>query len=163
MIFVMLGTQNNSFHRLLEEIEKLIENGTITEDVIAQTGYTNYETDKMKIFDLISRNELEKFQNEADLIITHGGVGSIVSSIKKGKKVIAVPRLHKYEEHVNDHQKEIVELFNKKGYIIGIEDVKELEKAIKRVEKFEPKKYISDNSKLLNIVDEFISKAIGGK
>lgn len=163
MIFVMLGTQNNSFHRLLEEIEKLIENGTITEDVIAQTGYTNYETDKMKIFDLISRNELEKFQNEADLIITHGGVGSIVSSIKKGKKVIAVPRLHKYEEHVNDHQKEIVELFNKKGYIIGIEDVKELGQAIKRVKEFEPKKYISDNSKLLNIVDEFISKAIGGK
>ena len=37
MIFVMLGTQNNSFHRLLEEIEKLIENGTITEEVIAQT------------------------------------------------------------------------------------------------------------------------------
>lgn len=163
MIFVMLGTQNNSFHRLLEEIEKLIEKGTITEEVIAQTGYTNYKTDKMKIFDLISRNELEKFQNEADLIITHGGVGSIVSSIKKGKKVIAVPRLHKYEEHVNDHQKEIVELFNKKGYIIGIEDVKELGEAINKVEKFEPKEYISDNSKLLNIVDEFISKAIGGK
>ena len=163
MIFVMLGTQNNSFHRLLEEIEKLIDNGTIKEEVIVQTGYTNYETDKMKIFDLISRNELEKFQDESDLIITHGGVGSIVSSIKKGKKVIAVPRLHKYEEHVNDHQKEIVELFNKKGYIIGVEDVKELGEAIKRVEEFEPKKYISDNSKLLNIVDEFISKAIGGK
>ena len=95
----------------------------------------------MKIFDLISRNELEKFQNESDLIITHGGVGSIVSSIKKGKKVIAVPRLHKYEEHVNDHQKEIVELFNKKGYIIGIEDVKELGEAINKVEKFEPKEY----------------------
>ena len=124
MIFVMLGTQNNSFIRLLEH-------GTITEKVIVQSGYTKYKSDKMKVFDLIPRDELEKYQNEASLIITHGGVGSIVSSIKKGKKVIAVPRLHKYEEHVNDHQKDIVELFNKKKYIIGINDVNELEQAIK--------------------------------
>ena len=163
MIFVMLGTQNNSFIRLLEQVEKCIENGTITEKVIVQSGYTKYKSDKMKVFDLIPRDELEKYQNEASLIITHGGVGSIVSSIKKGKKVIAVPRLHKYEEHVNDHQKDIVELFNKKKYIIGINDVNELEQAIKEAKKFKPEKYISDNSKLINIVDKFIEKAIGGK
>ncbi len=163
MIFVMLGTQNNSFIRLLEQVEKCIENGTITEKVIVQSGYTKYKSDKMKVFDLIPRDELEKYQNEASLIITHGGVGSIVSSIKKDKKVIAVPRLHKYEEHVNDHQKDIVELFNKKKYIIGINDVNELEQAIKEAKEFKPEKYISDNSKLINIVDKFIEKAIGGK
>ena len=116
MILVMLGTQNNSFHRLLKEVENNIENKTITEDVIVQAGYTKYESNKMQIVDFISREKLEKLQQEADLVITHGGVGSIIQSIEKGKKVIAVPRLHKYGEHVNDHQKEIVQLFNKKGY-----------------------------------------------
>lgn len=112
----------------------------------------------MKIWDFISSEELEKLQENADLIITHGGVGSILQSITKGKKVIAVPRLHKYQEHVNDHQQEIVELFNKKGYILGIQEVEELEQAIKKVKEFKPKKYQQDNSKMLKIIEDFIEK-----
>ena len=113
----------------------------------------------MKIFDLIPSEELEKYQEQADLIITHGGVGSIVGSIKKGKKVIAVPRLHKYHEHVNDHQKQIVETYEKKGYIIGIQNVEELENAILRAKDFIPKKYESENNgneKMLKIIEDFI-------
>ena len=94
MILVLLGTQNNSFHRLLEEIEKNIKDGTIKEEVIVQAGYTKFQSYKMRIVDLISKEQLEQFQDEANLIITHGGVGSIVSSLKRGKKVIAVPRMH---------------------------------------------------------------------
>ena len=125
MILVMLGTQNNSFHRLLEKIDELIEKGIIKEEVIVQAGYTKYESNKMKIIDFTSREELEKLEQKANFIITHGGVGSIITSLEKGKKVIAVPRLHKYGEHVNDHQKEIIEKFNKSGYIIGIKSVEE--------------------------------------
>lgn len=156
MILVLLGTQNNSFNRLLEEIEKNIKNGTIKEEVIVQAGYTKFETDKMKIIDLMSKEQLEKFQDEADLIITHGGVGSIISSIEKGKKVIAVPRMHEYGEHVNNHQKEIVKDFNDKGYIIGIEKVEDLKQAIEKIKKFEPKKYQPNNEKMLKIIEEFI-------
>ena len=156
MILVLLGTQNNSFNRLLEEIEKNIKNGTIKEEVIVQAGYTKFETDKMKIIDLMSKEQLEKFQDEADLIITHGGVGSIISSIEKGKKVIAVPRIHEYGEHVNNHQKEIVKDFNDKGYIIGIEKVEDLKQAIIKSKEFEPKKYQPNNEKMLKIIEEFI-------
>ena len=60
MILVMLGTQNNSFHRLLEEIDKLINDGQIKEEVVVQAGYTKYESANMKIFDFISSEELEK-------------------------------------------------------------------------------------------------------
>lgn len=156
MILVLLGTQNNSFHRLLEEIDKLIEKKVINEKVIVQAGYTKYESKNMKIFGLIPQNELNKYQKEADLIITHGGVGSIISSLKIGKKVIAIPRLHEYGEHVNDHQKQIVESFDKKGYIIGINDVSQLENAIKKVAKFIPKKYEANNKKMLSIIEQFI-------
>lgn len=158
MILVLLGTQNNSFHRLLEEIERLINKKVITDNVVVQAGYTKYESNKMKIIDLISKEELEKYQDEANLIITHGGVGSIVSSIKKEKKVIAIPRLHKYEEHVNDHQEEIVKLFNQKKYIIGLNDVNELENAIKRIDNFKPAKYKQNNKKMLTIISEFVDK-----
>jgi len=158
MILVMLGTQNNSFHRLLEEVEKNIENGTIHEDVVVQAGYTKFESKNMKIFDLIPKEKLEELQENANLIITHGGVGSIISSIEKEKKVIAVPRLHEYGEHVNNHQKEIVKDFNDKGYIIGIEKVEDLENAIIKSKTFEPVKYKHSNEKMLKIIQEFIDK-----
>ena len=161
MILVMLGTQNNSFERLLKKMDELIEKKVIDEKVIVQSGYTNYESKNMRIFDLIPQEELERYQEQADLIITHGGVGSIVSSIKKGKKVIAIPRLHRYHEHVNDHQKQIVESFDKKGYIIGIQRIDELRKAIIRAQEFEPKKYEDQeksNSKILEIIEDFIEK-----
>lgn len=156
MILVLLGTQNNSFHRLLEEIDNLIKKGIIKEEVIVQAGYTKYETPNMKQFDLIDSKEFEELQQKARIIITHGGVGSIISSIKKGKKVIAVPRLHEYGEHVNNHQKQIVELFKEKGYIIGISDVKDLENALSEVEKFEPVKFQQNNEKMLKIIADFI-------
>ena len=158
MILVLLGTQNNSFHRLLEEIDNLIKKGIIKEEVIVQAGYTKYETQNMEQFDLIDSKQLEELQQKARIIITHGGVGSIISSIKKGKKVIAVPRLHKYGEHVNDHQKEIVETYNKKGYIIGVKGVGGLEKALTKVKDFEPKPLQSNNQKMLNLISDFIDR-----
>ena len=156
MILVLLGTQNNSFHRLLEKMDELINKGIINEKVIVQSGYTNYESKNMRVFDLIPQEELERYQEQADLIITHGGVGSIVSSIKKGKKVIAVPRLGKYNEHVNDHQVEIIESFNEKGYIIGLHDVSELGEALDKVKNFIPQKYVKNTGKILKIVEDFI-------
>lgn len=158
MILVMLGTQNNSFHRLLEKIDKLIKENIIKEEVVVQAGYTKYETNNMKIVDLMPKDELDKLQDKADLIITHGGVGSIISSLEKGKKVIAIPRLHKYGEHVNDHQKEIVEKFSKDGCIIGIDDVEQLKEAIINSKTFIPKTYVKNNQKMLNIIENFIDK-----
>ena len=158
MILVLLGTQNNSFHRLLEKIDELIEKKVIKEKVVVQAGHTKYESKNMKIFSLIPQEELEKYQEKADLIITHGGVGSIVSSIKLGKKVIAIPRLHQYQEHVNDHQKQIVESFSKKGYIIGINDVEELEEAIYKAHEFIPNKYETreGENRVIKIIEQFI-------
>lgn len=160
MILVMLGTQNNSFHRLLEEIDNLIDKKIIDQKVIVQAGYTKYQSKNMQIVDFMSKEELEKLQGQADLIITHGGVGSIVSSLKKEKKVIAIPRLHEYNEHVNNHQIEIIEKFNERGNIIGIKDVKELEQAVVKSKTFIPKKYVGNNQKMLGIIEKFIEENV---
>ena len=61
MILVTLGTQDNSFERLLKEIEHLIETGIIQEKVIVQAGNTKFESNKMKIIDFVSQKELEEF------------------------------------------------------------------------------------------------------
>ena len=158
MILVLLGTQQNSFNRLLQEIEDLIENEIIKERVVVQTGYTKYKTDKMELFDMISSEELDSLIDEADLVITHGGVGSIIRALKKNKKVIAVPRLHQFAEHVNDHQRQIVEVFSTKNYLIGVQNLNDLGDAIKQINEFKPNEYNSDNQKMINIIDNFIKK-----
>lgn len=156
MILVLLGTQNNSFTRLLDEVQKCIDDKIINEEVIVQAGYTKYTSRNMKIIDFISSEELIKLTKQATFIITHGGVGSIVESLKLNKKIIAVPRLKKYGEHVNDHQVQIIENFTSKGYIIGVTDAKKLSEALKNIDKFFPKKYTNTTSNIIQIISDYI-------
>lgn len=158
MILVLLGTQNNDFSRLLKEIDKQVKNGLIKDEVMVQAGFTKYKSKSMQIFDMKPMNELNKLIDEANLIITHGGAGTIINSLKKGKKVIAVPRLKEYFEHVNNHQKAIISRFNREGYIIGVLDDMTLEEALKKVEEFEPVPYIEKNTNIINIIEKFIEE-----
>ena len=157
MILVLLGTQNNSFIRLLEAIQKNIDNKVITDEVIVQAGFTKFESKDMKVIDFIDKEELSKLQDRADFIITHGGVGSIISSLKKGKKVIVVPRLKKYGEHVNNHQIQIARRFEQEGYVKHVINLKHLEKVIKSIDSFIPRPYENDESNVLTIIENYIN------
>ena len=116
MIFVTVGTQDKQFKRLLDEIERLIKCGKIRETVVAQIGNTKFTTDldsmKMHLIEFTTPREIDALIENASLIITHGGVATIIQGINAGKKIIAVPRLNKYKEHVNDHQLQIIENFD---------------------------------------------------
>ena len=157
MILVLLGTQHNEFTRLLQEIDECINNKIIDEEVIVQAGFTKYESKKMRIFDMIPKLDLDEFVERADLVITHGGVGSIIMALNKNKKVIAVPRLHEYGEHVNDHQRQIIKVFSEKGYLIGLQNVEDMPEALKDIKTFVPKKYENNNHEMLNYIENFIA------
>ena len=88
MILVVLGTQDKQFPRLLEKIDKLISSKKIKDKVVVQAGNTKYSSSKMEIFDFIPMDKFNDLVNDADVIITHGGVGTILSSLRKDKKVI---------------------------------------------------------------------------
>lgn len=157
MVLILLGTQKNSFHRLLEEVEKNIINGIIKDEVIVQAGFTKFCSDNMKIFDLLPKDDLSKLVDKADLIITHSGIGSITMALNKEKKVIAIPRKKMFGEHINDHQQDITNKFNEEGYLIGIDSVSELKNAIIKSTYFIPKKYVvNSNLKMINLIKTYI-------
>lgn len=156
MIFVTLGTNDESFVRLLKAIDKEIENGIIKEKVIVQAGCTKYKSKNMKIMDLVPREEFERLIGECDLLITHGGVGSILTGINKGKKVIAVPRLSRYNEHGNDHQLQIVENFSKRKYILSCKDLNKLGKTIEKAKRFKPQKFVSNTNNIITMIEDYI-------
>lgn len=157
LIFVTLGTQDKPFNRLLEALEYQIDLGNIKEEVIVQTGLTKYESAKMKIFNLVSHDEFEKYIKDARIVITHGGVGSIITALKHEKKVIAAPRLAQYGEHVNDHQLQILKCFEKKGYILPLYDFSDFDKVLKNIEGFSPQKYISNSTSFNTFVEKLIN------
>ena len=152
MILVTLGTQKLSFKRLLEKIE----NSKVDDEIIVQAGYTEFTSNKMKIIDFINYAEMEKLVDKADLIITHGGTGSILGPLKKNKKVIACARLAKYGEHVDNHQEELVSIFAKEGYILELGENDKLDDLLNKLDKFKPKKYVSNTDKFINNLKKII-------
>lgn len=158
LILVTLGTNDKSFVRLIQKIEDLIVGGIITEEVVVQAGYTKYESEHMKVFDLIPMDKFQDLMAKCSLLITHGGVGTIISGLTKDKKVIAVPRLKKYGEHVNDHQLQIIENFSESGYILAAYDVEDLEDVLSKVFEFKPQKYESNTTHMVELVRKFIDE-----
>ena len=61
MIFVVLGTQDKSFERLLKAIDEQIEMKNIKEKVIVQAGSTKYKSKNMKILDLIPIKDFNSY------------------------------------------------------------------------------------------------------
>lgn len=156
MILVTLGTQDKSFSRLLSAIQKQIDLGIIKDKVVVQAGCTKFESKDMEIFDLIPIDDFDKLIKQCDLLITHGGVGSIIAGLKNNKKVIAAARLKKYKEHINDHQLQIIDNFSANGYIMKLDNFDLLGDLIEKSVNFEPKKYKSNVENFRNTIVECI-------
>jgi len=158
LILVTLGTQDKQFYRLLEAVEKYVIDNKIKERIVVQAGSSSdFKSDVMEIFDLIPMDEFDKLITECDVLITHGGVGTIITGLKNNKKVIAAARLEKYKEHVNDHQLQIIENFTNMGYILSLDNFDELDKIIKKSKTFKPKKYKSNTSNMIKLLEKEIN------
>lgn len=158
MIFVTLGSQKFQFNRLLIEIDRLIEEGKITEKVFAQTGYSDYKPKNYKFNKFLNRDEFNDIMSKCDKVITHGGTGAIIGAVKKGKKVIAIPRLSKYGEHVDDHQLQITKQFSDMNLSRSINKIDELEECLVEIEKLKFNSYVSNNKNILSSLEDFIEK-----
>ena len=153
MIFVILGTHELEFKRLL----KYLEDMDIKEKVVIQSGNTEFSSERYEIIPFLPPKDFDRYIDESDLIITHGGVGSILTGLKYNKKVITMARLSKYREHNDDHQLEICNKLSKEGYTINSIDFETLKEAINNYKDIELKPYVFDNSKLVNFIDETIN------
>lgn len=158
MILVTLGTQDKSFVRLLNMLEESLHDLKIEDEVIVQAGYTEFKSDRMRVFDYIDMKEFDELLKKADLLITHGGVGTIVTALKMGKKVIASPRLAQYGEHHNDHQCQIIDSFCEKGYILSCVSVEQMKSAILASKEFTPQPFISNQQAFLNLIRKEINE-----
>lgn len=158
MIFMIVGgVVEFDFSRPLRILDELVAEGVLDgEQLIAQRGHARYVPEWYRSFDFVDGETFEKTIDEADLIISHGGVSSLISSLRRGKRVIAFPRLARYGEHLDDHQTEITSVFAERGYLLYATDKESLAKAIKAADTFVPERFTGDNTMMTRIVTDFL-------
>ena len=123
MIFVTVGTQKFQMDRLLKAVDEIAFSGRVGEPFFVQSGHGTYVPENCEYASFLNKEEIEDKVEHCSVLICHAGVGSILHGLKKRKKVIVVPRLKMFGEHVDDHQVEIAESFAKAGYIKCVKEV----------------------------------------
>ena len=157
LIFVCVGSRDYQFNRLLKKIDELVENGEIKDRVIAQIGQSEYEPHYYEWHRFIDRDNFKKYQAEADLIISHAGTGALIGALKLEKQVIAIPRLAKYGEHIDDHQTQISGVLAKEGYLREVLEMDKLGETIDLTYKNPIIKKYDKPSNIISIIDEFLN------
>ena len=148
MIFVTVGTHEQQFNRLIKKIDQLKKGGHIKDDVFIQTGFSDYIPESCDWKKFLSYEEMIQKIKDAKIVITHGGPSSFILPLQYGKTPIVVPRMKKYDEHVNDHQVEFCRKYNSlNNNIIVVVNVDELNSELFSI--VEKKTLINSNSNTL--------------
>lgn len=162
MIFVTVGSRNYPFDRLFEKLDALYEEGILTEPMFAQIGTALYQPKYYQYKAFISPEEFSDKIRESDIVVTHGASGSIMKALNAGKKVIAVTRLKKYGEHINDHQIQNNLAFGNNRYVLvpdnelnNLADC--FEKIYRGTDGLVPWKN-KDPLSIVNMIDQFIQE-----
>jgi UDP-N-acetylglucosamine transferase subunit ALG13 len=153
MIFVTVGTHEQGLDRLLIELDRLVETGEVKHNVFAQIGYSNYIPKNYKYKKLLGYEEMELYVKKSDIIITHGGPGSIFQALQHDKIPIVVPRNSEFKEHVDNHQILFTKRLENSEKILAVYDIDELASRINNYENLILGCKIGDSEK-----DNFIRK-----
>lgn len=132
------------FDRLVESVAALKARGEIAEAVFVQTGIDGIRPPGVETAETLPFDEMIGRLREADIVVCHGGTGSLITALREGCRTIAMPRLFSLGEHYDDHQEEITEAFRARGLIAVAKSVDELSEALKEVRGRAPPMATSD-------------------
>lgn len=145
MVFVTVGTHEQPFDRLMREVERLVEKGTL-EDATVQYGYSTVQPQGCRCERFLPYDEMCRLYAEADVVVCHGGPSTFLEAMSYGKVPVVVPRQAAFGEHVNDHQVAFCRQFAVRvGGIEVVEDVSGLGEAVARA-RFGPAAGVETNS-----------------
>lgn len=163
MIFVTVGTHEQGMDRLFIEIDRLIEEGVIIGKVFAQIGYTNYEPKNFEYKKLIGYDEMDNLVRKSDIIITHGGPGSIFHPLQYDKIPIVVPRNPKYNEHVDNHQILFTKRLEQEKKILAVYEVSDIKEFLVNYNIIYQKCKIntSNSGKFIKVFEELLKNKLG--
>lgn len=156
MIFIAVGTQKFPLDRLLSKFDDLIEKKLITDEIFAQIGHCNYIPKYYQYQKFLNKEAFDKKIQNCDVLVTHSGVGTIISGLNNNKPIIVFPRLSKYGEHVDDHQLQIAESFSNLNYILLCNENDNLLELLNKSKSHKFNKYISQRNKVISTIQNYL-------
>jgi UDP-N-acetylglucosamine--N-acetylmuramyl-(pentapeptide) pyrophosphoryl-undecaprenol N-acetylglucosamine transferase len=147
------------FPRLVDIVAEANRRGAIPEDVLIQTGTGGARPEGMETVETLPFDVVQETLRDADIVICHGGTGSLITALKAGCRVIAVPRRFALGEHYDDHQAEIVSAFHARGLLEIADTADELVAALARVRTREPVRATTDPSALIEFLRTYIASS----
>lgn len=159
MIFVTLGNVRRRFTRLVETVDALAASGALGgERVLVQSGHDTTEIRQCERRPFLSMSEFTEAINQATLIITHGGWGTLAQAMRLGKVPVVVPRRRHLGEHVNDHQLELAEAFGRTGRCVVAYETTELLAAIAAARSLQAEARPTEYTPVLDLVEKAIEE-----
>jgi UDP-N-acetylglucosamine transferase subunit ALG13 len=155
MIFLTVGTQF-PFDRLVRAVDEAFDNGLIDEEVFAQIGLSSYRPRNMKYAQMLDKETFDSHFQKASGIIGHAGMGTITMALDHNKPLLAMPRLKKYGEVVNDHQVAIARKFSELGHILVAYEVTDLPDGIRKLKNFIPRERKINSEAVVNRIRCFL-------
>ncbi|RYF19994.1 MAG: glycosyl transferase family 28 [Flavobacteriales bacterium] len=128
MIFITIGTQE-PFDRLIKAMDE-VANLFPEKKFYAQVSDTSYKALHLKTQSFLAPAQFNRLFNEAELIISHAGMGTIISALTQKKPILVVPRLVKFGEHRNEHQLATAKKMEELGYVRVAYDIDALKNEV---------------------------------
>lgn len=156
MIFVTVGT-DLPFDRLVKVIDYwAFRNGR--RDVFAQVGEGGWEPEHIRYSKLLHPSEFQDYFKAASVIISHAGMGTILSALRYGKPILVMPKKASLGEHRNEHQIATARELQAKGLVNVAFDESELFRCLDHIEEFAPREQIPAfaGGKLVSVLKDFI-------
>lgn len=164
LVFATVGA-TLKFDRLVELVAGAKRAGLLPERIVLQVGDGGLQPEGLpetRCHETLSFGEVQTILQRADIVICHGGTGSLITALRQGCRVIAVPRLFARGEHYDDHQSEITSAFAERGLIECANDADGFAAALGRIRAREPRMATTDPSELLAFLADYVSKAERG-
>lgn len=148
-----------AFPRLVDLVTGAYRDGVIDGRVILQTGNgANVDCAGIECAEAFSFADIQALLERADFVVCHGGTGSLITALRAGCRVIAVPRRYELGEHYDNHQAEITENFRKRGLIEVADTPEEFATAIERLKQREPVRATTDYSALIDHLEQWMAR-----
>jgi len=117
-VVVTVGTTDHDFRRLIARLVEIIPPGV---EVLWQTGRSTVDDLPIDAKRMVPQSVLTKAIDEADVLVTHAGTGSLALALQAGKVPVFVPRRASFKEHLDDHQLELATWAHSVGLAIHVE------------------------------------------
>ncbi len=126
MIFVVTGTTDRPFNRLILIVNELVSSGYITDEVIVQSGAFSGDAPSLTLIPYIDKEQFDTYFQEASLVIAHAGMGVIFTALNMNKPIMLIPRRRERGENVDNHQVETTIAIRQKIGVGVFETIDEL-------------------------------------